>query len=258
MTTKGSSPRVRGKACAGRWTGPRSGIIPAGAGKSKLALWKVVWTRDHPRGCGEKQTNWSHITKRQGSSPRVRGKAGGALGEPECRGIIPAGAGKSRPQRGAGRLHRDHPRGCGEKSVLVSILFLLGGSSPRVRGKAQKARPPEAAWGIIPAGAGKRQMPAVRQALHGDHPRGCGEKCSGVDSEIGDAGSSPRVRGKERAAKRRPPKTGIIPAGAGKSAKGLQSGDALADHPRGCGEKKRTQKRSTECVGSSPRVRGKG
>ena len=92
---KGSSPRVRGKAPTTESAGPRSGIIPAGAGKRRRLRCGRRRTGDHPRGCGEKTGSNRAQASSYGSSPRVRGKAGRAPLERGVRRIIPAGAGKS-------------------------------------------------------------------------------------------------------------------------------------------------------------------
>ena len=70
----GSSPRVRGKAGAGRRGGLLAGIIPAGAGKRPAVPAAGRDRRDHPRGCGEKLLIHTFFQQTIGSSPRVRGK----------------------------------------------------------------------------------------------------------------------------------------------------------------------------------------
>ena len=110
-------------------------------------------------------------------------------------GIIPAGAGRRSRKSPSSATTRDHPRGCGEKNRALGYLKRVQGSSPRVRGEASPGRPPTAATGIIPAGAGRRELWIASKVAKGDHPRGCGEKY-GVDNAFVDAqGSSPRVRG---------------------------------------------------------------
>ena len=50
------------------------GIIPAGAGKSYIAITMRKENGDHPRGCGEKEFHGWIPFGEWGSSPRVRGK----------------------------------------------------------------------------------------------------------------------------------------------------------------------------------------
>ena len=197
----------------------RSGIIPAGAGKSRLTHGAAKEGRDHPRGCGEKHADIRKAIADEGSSPRVRGK-GSALAAPRWMpGIIPAGAGKSRPTGQRKEAQRDHPRGCGEKRAGVCQRSVHRGSSPRVRGKGGVCRARDPRLGIIPAGAGKRPRSPAGRRWPRDHPRGCGEKKSAGSAMLPVMGSSPRVRGKARKLPLPCLRRGIIPAGAGKSPK---------------------------------------
>ena len=192
----GSSPRVRGKGVGLRFVEDSPGIIPAGAGKRASSIHATAFPRDHPRGCGEKPPGESMTSRMAGSSPRVRGKAVQDFAGVLDVGIIPAGAGKSR-DRGARRGRPgDHPRGCGEKRKMLTLLSTRRGSSPRVRGKGGGRRPFGGASGIIPAGAGKSSYRTTFPAEPRDHPRGCGEKNSALSRRLSSAGSSPRVRGK--------------------------------------------------------------
>ena len=236
---------------------PTCGIIPAGAGKS-VAPWRHPdRRRDHPRGCGEKWTPMPWPVDSRGSSPRVRGKGPGDCSRSRERGIIPAGAGKSRPR---GRPHpadRDHPRGCGEKRPIETIDSPTNGSSPRVRGKGNAETAILATPGIIPAGAGKSSLPEGRTFSAKDHPRGCGEKVFPFADSLAYLGSSPRVRGKGRLVVIGKLLDRIIPAGAGKSCRMVSMAVSPRDHPRGCGEKHSASRSWSMVAGSSPRVRGK-
>ena len=172
----GSSPRVRGKASSSDGCRTSRGIIPAGAGKSMASscLRRGGW--DHPRGCGEKRAGSPRARGGRGSSPRVRGKGGGAQGAGLSAGIIPAGAGKRLGDPGGLGVLWDHPRGCGEKTITEGYESVEEGSSPRVRGKVSATTWAFSPDGIIPAGAGKSRGVAADGLGDGDHPRGCGEK----------------------------------------------------------------------------------
>ena len=171
--------------------------------------------------------------------------------------IIPAGAGKS-PRAVYARVRgQDYPRGCGEKKSTAPKKGLDRGSSPRVRGKALCGLYHGGAGRIIPAGAGKSHARRNRARIDGDHPRGCGEKSSGVRRLSASQGSSPRVRGKATLSTIPAPQKGIIPAGAGKSGKQAERAAVRRDHPRGCGEKDTLLPVNQPGEGSSPRVRGK-
>ncbi len=257
LAISGSSPRVRGKDFRDYRDAMRTGIIPAGAGKSLAFVSCGGSQGDHPRGCGEKAGQSLALLREQGSSPRVRGKGDARGGTRYTERIIPAGAGKSSQGRTVSRARRDHPRGCGEKAKGPRCRASSWGSSPRVRGKACAAVALAAALGIIPAGAGKSAPVVATWRKIQDHPRGCGEKGGKTAPVVAVAGSSPRVRGKALQLPPPPLRGGIIPAGAGKSHAHAVDVALDRDHPRGCGEKDHMIRLGRDWRGSSPRVRGK-
>ena len=95
LALSGSSPRVRGAAIAYGCTRLHTRIIPACAGSRESFLILTLWTRDHPRVCGEQRIFLTDARQRTGSSPRVRGAVlcVGYLFDKS--GIIPACAGSS-------------------------------------------------------------------------------------------------------------------------------------------------------------------
>ena len=124
-STKGSSPRVRGKGKRNARFRDPVGIIPACAGKSPtIRLFRKV-DLDHPRVCGEKFQPHNHRNARPGSSPRVRGKVGAALQEMMLGRIIPACAGKSPDLTRTKPRMWDHPRVCGEKTYFSDVFALF-------------------------------------------------------------------------------------------------------------------------------------
>ena len=168
---------MRGKEVQGLLQDLVGGITPAYAGKSLWCAQGQAQERDHPRVCEEKNFLLLMTSRRSGSPPRVRGKghvchcslvccritpacAGKSLlrvvGQCYEPGITPAYAGKSPAHPAACPVHRDHPRVCGEKEVVVFPDFPGQGSPPRMRGKG--TRPPflRNGAGITPACAGKR------------------------------------------------------------------------------------------------------
>ena len=70
-------------------------------------------------------------------------------------GIIPACAGNRVVLSAAHPSERDHPRVCGEQTVLLSVTEITKGSSPRVRGTGRTQNKRVVIW---------------------DHPRVCGEQ----------------------------------------------------------------------------------
>ena len=73
--TVGSPPRVRGKGYTVGFFPGGQGITPACAGKSTPTSTTPFGRKDHPRVCGEKKAYGRSEDGREGSPPRVRGKA---------------------------------------------------------------------------------------------------------------------------------------------------------------------------------------
>ena len=95
ITSRGSSPRVRGKVCTAEHDERQPGIIPAYAGKrrSDWIIRSIYW--DHPRVCGEKRNTLAPASSGKGSPPRMRGKVLLRILRVSGVGITPACAGKS-------------------------------------------------------------------------------------------------------------------------------------------------------------------
>ena len=136
----GSSPRVRGTLDAVAVGQAGHGIIPACAGNTVPAMTSNVQTGDHPRVCGEHCQFFAFGRLSGGSSPRVRGTPGHARGHRAHRGIIPACAGNTNGTRRLSAIRGDHPRVCGEHSLISQQAQNAQGSSPRVRGTRARYR----------------------------------------------------------------------------------------------------------------------
>ena len=72
-----------------------AGNIPAHAGKTQTLLTRDNNKQEHPRACGENDQELGYAIKREGTSPRMRGKQ-----QPHLRTVttfrnIPAHAGKT-------------------------------------------------------------------------------------------------------------------------------------------------------------------
>ena len=131
------------------------------------------------------------------------------------------------------------------------------GSPPRMRGKDRKTGTVDVGVRITPAYAGKRQSWTSATWLQRDHPRVCGEKGNKVKHCFHDLGSPPRMRGKGRLLAACLDNLGITPACAGKNSAHNMASVIRKDHPRVCGEKKRSRQGAPCVAGSPPRVRGK-
>ena len=93
LVPKGSSPRVRGTYTIKAMLKTNCGIIPACAGNILTPLECERLQGDHPRVCGEHRNLRGKMSRREGSSPRVRGTCSVAIDVVRLIGIIPACAG---------------------------------------------------------------------------------------------------------------------------------------------------------------------
>ena len=172
---------------------------------------------DHPRTCGEKRFNRDQTILTTGSPPHMRGKDAFISPYGDIPGITPAHAGKRIGFSAFSGLSGDHPRTCGEKSLMRSLHTGRLGSPPHMRGKVGHCLASNSILGITPAHAGKRS-PAFSSNSYGrDHPRTCGEKKEFRCKDGTEEGSPPHMRGKERRAEKSALLFGITPAHAGKS-----------------------------------------
>ena len=153
-----------------------------------------------------------------GSSPRMRGTPSNRHRWRGVTGIIPAYAGNTQYVMRRYLLTRDHPRVCGEHDPPVNGSDSFVGSSPRMRGTPYTVGALGWATGIIPAYAGNTNHAGSRSVFVGDHPRVCGEHMLRERTVVGQAGSSPRMRGTHRYQGWRKDGGGIIPAYAGNTA----------------------------------------
>ena len=91
------------------------------------------------------------------------------------------------------------------------------GSSPRGRGKLDRAAGPGQVLGLIPARAGKTAPPERTHSCSTAHPRAGGENGDIVENTDPLLGSSPRGRGKQGTQAVEAELRGLIPARAGKT-----------------------------------------
>ena len=217
LSIGGSSPRVRGKRRTRLSLAWKVRLIPACAGKTLSVRTRSRKVTAHPRVCGENSPAGAAGVGAGGSSPRVRGKQLSLELEEVERWLIPACAGKTALRSATVLPASAHPRVCGENYPLLRPFMKAAGSSPRVRGKLILAMLLEACRGLIPACAGKTRSACALLSLEWAHPRVCGEnRCSSL-SDLADAGSSPRVRGKPGIASHAAGSSRLIPACAGKT-----------------------------------------
>ena len=173
----GSSPRGRGKLAVLAETLHPVGLIPAGAGKTGDLCGELLEGWAHPRGGGENRRRRTRTGRPWGSSPRGRGKQTFDLAA-WIAGVA-------------------HPRGGGENLDLLEVVAYAHGSSPRGRGKLCDACLRGREGRLIPAGAGKTRPRMTVMDWRAAHPRGGGENRKVPLGASGQAGSSPRGRGKQ-------------------------------------------------------------
>ena len=159
--------------------------------------------------------------------------------------ITPAYAGKSSERTARYGTNGDHPRVCGEKSLLLGSSGSMGESPPHMRGKEHVRLREQHGARITPAYAGKSTPTAGRFGQCRDHPRTCGEKRVCLFLGLPLMGSPPHMRGKAAGRLQRSRRAGITPAHAGKSCVYASLIVVCGDHPRTCGEK---GKQSKTCV----------
>ena len=214
----------------------RAGIIPAYAGNTCHAVRQPSLWWDHPRVCGEHDSNAQGNLQQPGSSPRMRGT-------PLVSDVY-------------AEWMEDHPRVCGEHAQETERRAQESGSSPRMRGTPSGHIQTDTRLGIIPAYAGNTLRKTKRTARARDHPRVCGEHPYTSRYNQAYSGSSPRMRGTQTMADQPQATPGIIPAYAGNTCLWQQRTRVLRDHPRVCGEHPTCLSKSSNVLGSSPRMRG--
>ena len=253
---RGSSPRVRGTLAGLIGLPSEDAIIPACAGDARHQGVFRPRRPDHPRVCGGREVDSARDALNIGSSPRVRGtlcpRPSGAL----SRRIIPACAGDARPLALWSGRRPDHPRVCGGRSGRRMRPISHRGSSPRVRGTLGENVRRYWSEDIIPACAGDASSRPAMNRRVSDHPRVCGGRVPENTRSSPRGGSSPRVRGTQRGASRRPANRRIIPACAGDAAGRITIEAEITDHPRVCGGRVSKPSRRRAISPSSPRVRG--
>ena len=134
-TSRGSSPRGRGKRARQAVDPEYPGLIPARAGKTRSRSSPVLSSSAHPRAGGENTSPAGATGISQGSSPRGRGKR--------------------RADHGRRDGSRAHPRAGGENGPAGPRSPWAPGSSPRGRGKRAASRRSHHQYRLIPARAGK-------------------------------------------------------------------------------------------------------
>ena len=155
----GTSPRARGKRIPGIFLVFVPGNIPACAGKTTTEAVRSSTVKEHPRVRGENPLVILPYDLGVGTSPRARGKLLDFGTARMDRRNIPACAGKTAQNKGKATLIWEHPRVRGENPKPHRNVTLVGGTSPRARGKQKPYIKYAAPERNIPACAGKTVAP---------------------------------------------------------------------------------------------------
>ena len=135
------------------------GITPAHAGNTTYSFYPGLFLRDHPRACGEYNTEAISAIFGIGSPPRMRGILMNMAVVVQRVGITPAHAGNTVSAVWIHGKIRDHPRACGEYIGKRIAVNLQQGSPPRMRGIRTIRTVYHNRIGITPAHAGNTPGP---------------------------------------------------------------------------------------------------
>ena len=113
----GSSPLTRGKPRSTLSASRAQRLIPAHAGKTILATYRLLPIRAHPRSRGENFLEEVQDRAGVGSSPLTRGKPGLIPRDHVEVGLIPAHAGKTQRPSACKSRGSAHPRSRGENGL---------------------------------------------------------------------------------------------------------------------------------------------
>ena len=253
----GSSPLTRGKPRLFGVADRAPGLIPAHAGKTFRAGFRLALVAAHPRSRGENAGKTLDVLVAPGSSPLTRGKRLDEACSVLISGLIPAHAGKTTGRSAPRARPRAHPRSRGENPASARRCPAARGSSPLTRGKPVCWLCGKPIDRLIPAHAGKTSSRRVIGCWSWAHPRSRGENYR-LRRENGlVSGSSPLTRGKQLTDGGNVAVFGLIPAHAGKTLRATTIGSHAGAHPRSRGENRRCRRTTWACSGSSPLTRGK-
>ncbi len=134
----GSSPHVRGTVAGHRPASPIRRFIPACAGYGDWVGIAIAALTVHPRMCGVRAFGLSHLEVPDGSSPHVRGTGLTHLQAKYLERFIPACAGYGNTPSLSTPSEAVHPRMCGVRALFDGVAYNIPGSSPHVRGTANR------------------------------------------------------------------------------------------------------------------------
>ena len=191
----GLSPRLRGNHAITPSMHHAVRSIPAPAGEPFQHLVVEFVIQVYPRACGGTLPFLSSPGIRYGLSPRLRGNPQLYIIKAVQIRSIPAPAGEPRRGDGNDYICGVYPRACGGTTFHPNRSAASYGLSPRLRGNPKSTRTPLIRAGSIPAPAGEPPVVDVQSPAVGVYPRACGGTDMRSDTEVYQAGLSPRLRG---------------------------------------------------------------
>ena len=152
----------------------------------------------HPRVCGEYFHFHCCSSLIVGSPPRMRGIFRLFIIDLAWLRFTPAYAGNILLESSRWRIHKVHPRVCGEYVSLSTSIYYILGSPPRMRGIWKPLQHTTSYFRFTPAYAGNIIKMNIKTASIKVHPRVCGEYLATRKLYIFQSGSPPRMRGISR------------------------------------------------------------
>ena len=152
-----------------------------------------------------------------GSSPLTQGKQLAHLEQGVFAGLIPTHTGKTSSFSWLLRRSAAHPRSREENEKYTVKGVRQMGSSPLTRGKRFTGCESLDSFGPIPTHAGKTPSRGCPRRIGTAHPRSRGENAYQSRARDIFKGSSPLMRGKQRAGAVAVAALGLIPAHTGKT-----------------------------------------
>ncbi len=170
--------------------------------------------------------------------------------------FTPTGVGNASCSSSVYSLASVHPHGCGECCSLKTCAARKNGSPPRVWGMHIFPFRMRAFDRFTPTGVGNAEQNKCPRGMDAVHPHGCGECSMTGSTETSPHGSPPRVWGMLSILFAYSRVFRFTPTGVGNAYRGGDARVASAVHPHGCGECRRSIRRSKSRCGSPPRVWG--
>ena len=149
-----------------------------------------------------------------------------------------------------------HPHACGEHAPQFAEISCVFGSSPRLWGTFEGAKPDPSISRFIPTPVGNIATVKASTRYSSVHPHACGEHSAANSSSVIVSGSSPRLWGTSRRSDCIDLSVRFIPTPVGNISLSTSPRSPSAVHPHACGEHRPHYSAPSPSSGSSPRLWG--